>query len=549
MTRSIIAPRSLLALALLAAIVWFANLDYRHLIKTDEGRYAEIAREMLADDDWVTPRLNGYKYFYKPPLQYWATATAYKLFGVNEWTARLWTALVGFAAALFTGYAVARLFGVATGAMACAVLLGTFYWVSLGHFASLDMSLAGFLSAAIFALALAQRDEADVTTRRNWMIAAWACAALALMSKGLIGVVLPAGALGLYVVWSRDWRLIARLHWMPGIAVFALITVPWFALVAARNDEFIEFFFIREHFTRFLTEEHGRHEPWWYFIAVLLIGALPFTTALASAARAGIGRGPTQFQPQRLLLAWIVVVVVFFSASGSKLPSYLLPVMPAVAALLALAFAAMSRRTLAVHWMVAFALGMSLVVGASFMRGGARHAEVAALMPHYIPWVVVAGAVFAAGAIGAIVLARRSRIVASVMIIGLSALIGMQLIVSGHQSLAPVYSSYHIAQKIKPELTPQTRLYIVGMFEHTLPFYLQRTLTMVAFKDELAAAIAWDPQRHIADLATFEARWRSDADAIAVMAPEIHAGFEQRALPMRLIARDARRVVVGRSGS
>lgn len=548
-TSPLSAPRSLLLLTLLAALVWFANLDYRHLVKTDEGRYAEIAREMLADDDWVTPRLNGYKYFYKPPLQYWATAAAYKLFGVNEWTARLWTALTGFAAALFAAFASVRLFGNAVGIMTGAILLGSVYWVSMGHFASLDMSLAAFLSAAMFALALALRDEASGSARRAWMIVAWACSALALMTKGLVGAVLPAGAVALYVLWHRDWRLLTRLHWLPGVAVFALVTVPWFVLVAARNPEFVDFFFIREHFTRFLTREHGRYEPWWYLFPVLLVGLLPFTTALLSATHAGISRAPTRFQPQRLLCVWIGVVIVFFSASSSKLPSYLLPIVPAAATLLALGFAATSRRALIVHWCVALALGIGLIVGAFFASAGARHAEVAILMRHYVPWLAIAGAVFAAGAIAAIALTRRTRIVASVLVMGASSLLGVQLIITGHQSLAPVYSSYHIAQKIKPALTPQTRLYFVGMFEHSLPFYLQRTLTMAAFKDELALAIDWEPQRYIADLLAFETRWRSDVDAIAVMPPDVHAGFERRALPMRVLTRDARRVVVSRTGS
>ncbi len=549
MNLSVAAPRSLLLLALLAAFLWFANLDYRHLVKTDEGRYAEIAREMMADDDWVTPRLNGYKYFYKPPLQYWATAAAYKAFGINEWTARLWTALTGFVAALFAAFAGARLFGTAVGILSGTVLFGSAYWVSLGHFASLDMSLAAFLSASIFALALAQSDQTPPAGQRAWMILAWACAALALMSKGLIGVVLPAGALGLYVLWHRDWRLLARLQWLPGIAVFAIITVPWFVLVAQRNSEFVEFFFIREHFTRFLTKEHGRYEPWWYFIPVLLVGLLPFTTAVIGAIRAGISHAPSRFQPQRLLLAWIVVVFVFFSASSSKLPSYLLPIVPAMAVLVALHLATMSGRALVMHWIVALALGIGLIAGAFYAQAGARHAEVAALMKHYIPWLVGAGITFTAGAIVAIVLARRTRILASVLAIGVSSLLGMQLIISGHQSLAPVYSSYHIVQKIKPELTPQTRLYFVGMFEHSLPFYLQRTLTIVAFKDELAAAIDWEPQRYVDSFAAFEKRWLDDADAIAVMAPDVHASFQLRALPMRVIARDARRVVVHRSGS
>ena len=147
----------LIALLLLAfAIVWFCNLDYRHLVRPDEGRYAEISREMLANSDWITPRLNGIKYFEKPPLQYWMTATAYWLFGESEWTARLWTALTGFAGIVITGLAGARLFGRTAGFNAAVVLAGSFLYVGIGHVNTLDMGVTFWLSSALFGFLLAQ---------------------------------------------------------------------------------------------------------------------------------------------------------------------------------------------------------------------------------------------------------------------------------------------------------------------------------------------------------------------------------------------------------
>ena len=138
------------------AVVWFGTLDYRKLIKPDEGRYAEIAREMAVSGDWITPRLNGIKYFEKPPLQYWATAAAFNLFGQDEWTARLWPGITGFLGVLLALYTGTKLFGPAAGGLAAMVLGTSLLYLFIGHINTLDMGVAFFLEAALCAFLLAQ---------------------------------------------------------------------------------------------------------------------------------------------------------------------------------------------------------------------------------------------------------------------------------------------------------------------------------------------------------------------------------------------------------
>ena len=187
--------RTLLVLAVALLILWFGTLGYRKLIKSDEGRYAEIAREMAVSGDWVTPRLNGIKYFEKPPLQYWATAAAYTLFGQHEWTARLWDALTGLIGILLSWWTGRRLFGPAAGAYAAIVLASSFMYVVLGHLNTLDMGLNLFLFAALNAFLLAQRDQATPRETALWMYTAWAAAAGAVLSKGMVGNLIPAATL------------------------------------------------------------------------------------------------------------------------------------------------------------------------------------------------------------------------------------------------------------------------------------------------------------------------------------------------------------------
>ncbi|MCB1964850.1 MAG: glycosyltransferase family 39 protein, partial [Candidatus Accumulibacter sp.] len=232
------------------AAVWFGTLDQRALVRPDEGRYAEIPREMVASGDWVTPRVNDFKYFEKPALQYWATAAGYTAFGESEWTARLWPALTGFLSVLLAWWTGRRLWGPAAGHLAAAILGSSLLFVVLGHLITLDMGLSFFLQVAWTAFLFAQQDERSVS--RRWMLLAWGAAALAVLSKGLVALVLIGAALVGYTLINRDlspWRRLAPLS---GLALFLLIAAPWFIAVSLANPEFPRFFFIHEHFERFL---------------------------------------------------------------------------------------------------------------------------------------------------------------------------------------------------------------------------------------------------------------------------------------------------------
>ncbi|MBL8357958.1 MAG: phospholipid carrier-dependent glycosyltransferase, partial [Delftia acidovorans] len=163
-------PARLWLLIAVLAILWFGALDHRKLVRPDEGRYAEVAREMVASGDWVTPRLNDFKYFYKPALQYWATATAFSVFGINEWTARLWSALTGFCGVLLTGWMGAQLWGRATGVAAGSITAGALLYALIGQVNTLDMGVTFFSSAGIFAFMLAQREARGAPAERRWML-------------------------------------------------------------------------------------------------------------------------------------------------------------------------------------------------------------------------------------------------------------------------------------------------------------------------------------------------------------------------------------------
>ena len=548
--------RALLALVVLFALAWFCNLDYRRLIHPDEGRYAEIPREMVASGDWVTPRLNGIKYFEKPALQYWITAAAYEVFGVREWTARLWPVLAGFLGVLLIGYVGFRLGGPALGLYGAAALGGSLGYVVNAHILTLDSGLTLWMSIGLGGLFLAQRDDATPTEQRAWMWVAWAALALATLSKGLIGIVLPGGALVFYSLIERDGSLWRRLHLASGAIVFLAVAAPWFVVVSLRNPEFFGFFFIHEHFTRFLTTEHRREGAWWYFIPILVIGILPWLTVMGwTARRMWTDARPSQngFNWQRFALVWSAFIFVFFSASGSKLPSYILPMFPALALAIGWQLTLLPASTLLrlVAPLVVTTSVLTLIVffgyGAIVQRIADERQPIAPLLA-YAPWIRIAFAVALAGGIAAWWWLARGMRTPAVLALAFASLVWTQLVVSGYDELAESRSSEAILARAaaRSPLSPELPFYTIKMYDQTLPYYLGRTVIQVAHPDELAMGIALEPDKAIATVDEWKKRWNGAAQAYAMMQPDEYERLRREGVAMVELARDPRRVIVSR---
>ena len=540
-------------LVIAVAAIWFGTLEYSKLVKPDEGRYAEIAREMAVSGDWVTPRLNDLKYFEKPPLQYWATATAYKLFGEHHWTSRLWPALTGFAGLLLVWFAGARLFGREAGQYAALLLGSSMLYALIAHINTLDMGVTFFITLAIAGLLLGQT-ETDRNKQRNWMLLGWAGMALAVLSKGLMGVVLPGAALFIYCVLQRDFGVLKRMRWLPGVAVFLLIAAPWFYLVMKANPEFFGRFFIYEHYTRFTTKEADRYEPWYYFIPILLFGILPWTVLMLDTVLRtwkNSARNNSAFNPERFLLIWVVFVLVFFSISGSKLSSYILPIFPALALLMGKRIAEIRERVLL--WQIApvFAL---VALSPGLLPGVMRRAESPLRLEmheNYLVWMIVAIVIWLCGLIAGMALLMRGKKLPAVLALALSSLLAAQIGLSGHDTLAQSRSSYHIAEAMRPYLKPaeggkDLPIYSVANYEHGLSFYLQRTFTLVAYQDEMGFGIMQEPQRWIPDIAGFAKVWEQQPMALAIMPVHIYAQLEQQGLAMKIIFEDTQYIVVSK---
>ena len=321
---------------LLAAGCWLGWLAWaRPLTLPDEGRYAGVAWEMLRSGSHAVPLLDGMPYFHKPPLYYWLAELCFQLFGVNEWAARLpsWLAAWGALAAL---YGFVRRYRDAATATLAAVILGTMpFYYGGAQFANTDMLVAGLVSLCVLAGADAVLSAQAGRPYRAMSLAAAALAGLAVLAKGLIGLVLPGAALCLWLLLTRRWRGYLVLLWPPALAVFALVAVPWFWLMQQRFPGFFHYFFVYQHFERFAQSGFNNVQPFWFYLPVVVGLALPWSLWGGGALRKAFWTAADPGGLRCLMAVWAVVVLGFFSIPSSKLIGYIVPALPPLAALLA----------------------------------------------------------------------------------------------------------------------------------------------------------------------------------------------------------------------
>ncbi|HEY9109581.1 MAG TPA: phospholipid carrier-dependent glycosyltransferase [Roseateles sp.] len=302
----------------------------RPLMLPDEGRYAEVAREMLLGDGGM-PTLHGLPFFHKPPLMYWVDVAAMQVLGVNAFAARMAPALGGWlmGAALYMD--LCRRIDPRRAALVLGVLATTPFFYLGAQYANHDMPVAGLITAAIV-FARRAADEAG-RARLHWAVAAWCAMALAVLAKGLIGVVLPALVVGPWLLAQRRWRDVLLMLHPLAMLCFAVLAVPWFAAMQWRYPAFLDYFFLEQHVRRFAQIGFNNQQPFWFFMPVLLPLTLPWSAWLL---RRWPRRTPLDAPTTALYAWWVVAVVGFFSLPSSKLVGYVLPAVAPFVALLGL---------------------------------------------------------------------------------------------------------------------------------------------------------------------------------------------------------------------
>jgi len=327
-----------LLLVAFCGFLFFYGLGAFGLLGADEPRYAQVAREMLGRSDWVTPALQGKAWLEKPVLYYWQAMLSYRVAGVTDQAARLPAA---FDAAMLIAaiYFFLRRFRPGSeldGALitaSCAAVIG------FAHAAATDMPLAATFTIALLAWYAWYEGHQHI-----YLAVFYIFLGLGTLAKGPVAPAMSAVIVVLFVAVKRDWHAIPPTLWIPGIALYLAVTLPWYIAVQLRNPDFFRVFILEHNLVRFSQDMYHHRQPFWFYLPVFLLAMMPWTLVLILAVAQRIrlvwSEGKQAFsRPEDswplFLLIWMLVPIVFFSASQSKLPGYILPAVPAGALLVA----------------------------------------------------------------------------------------------------------------------------------------------------------------------------------------------------------------------
>jgi 4-amino-4-deoxy-L-arabinose transferase-like glycosyltransferase len=399
---SALAKRLYILLFISIVAVYLYGLGSLPLLGPDEPRYAQVAREMFLRGDLVTPALGGHTWFEKPALLYWLMIAAYKIFGVNEFSARLGPALCGLltiAAVWRVGRAIEGSYEQVNGSEQVRDFA---FWSTL--VASSALGLIVFSRAASFdivitmtttwALAFFVLYELSLRNRSGFLIGFYICVGLSLLAKGLVGLVIPFGVVGTYYLMRREWpRKQVWLSLLWGMPLAAAVSALWYGPVIARHGwSFVDEFFIQHHFARYVSNKYHHPQPIYFYPAIILMFALPWTGFFVEALaqiRGWAWRAHDGLSILRVFsLAWLLMPIVFFSFSGSKLPGYILPALPAAALLISDRVVHSNAR-----WPVRTTgvICLALAAGAIVYAIQSREISIACAVAIAVPMVIAAG--------------------------------------------------------------------------------------------------------------------------------------------------------------
>jgi 4-amino-4-deoxy-L-arabinose transferase-like glycosyltransferase len=494
-----------LLLLLVASCMFFAGIGRLALIEPDEGRNAEVAREMLAKGDWIAPHLDDFSYLDKPPVYFWEVATSFKVAGLSEASARFPSALAGLLTVFLAWFLARRMFGSSTGLYAGIVFSTSPLVVVFAREVIFDMTLTLFVTGAMVCYWLR---EASSERRKLLDVLFFATMGLATLTKGPVGFLLPMLSIGAYQALRGQVARLKQLNWGLGLAAFFAVTLPWFIAVSLRHPDFPGYAFWQESLERFATGHSHRSGPIYYYLIIYLAGFLPWSFFLLYAASHRIRRWSELRQehqaPVLFLLSWAGVIFVFFSVSQSKLPGYFLPAMVPLSILMAKVWMGpkSEREGQAPDWLTGgfatlIALGIIIAAAPHFEHFLFPHGRLQKKMPQDVlallrPTLFSTGIILGAlGVIGRDLCARaRQKSPTAIMFALVACCFPIMLVRCFHplELFTSANSSRALAQTILD--SPQRNLPIYGYyyFRTSLPFYLRRPVGLISSTaDELTS--------------------------------------------------------------
>ena len=533
--------RTPLVLAIIVGVSLFLllwKLGSYGLIDVDEGRYAEVPREMFLSGDWLTPRLNYLNFFDKPPLLYWGIALSYAIFGTTEFAARLVPALWALLGIVATYALGRRMFGARAGFLSAIILLTSLMWTVMARVVLTDMAVSSLVFCAIALWWLAQT-AATAKERTLWLALFWVSLGLGMLAKGPVAPVLCGGAIFVYLLICKRWRDLRNMGWIWGVPLLIAVAAPWYVAVALRHPEYNNAFWYEQNFGRFtgaIAKVDHSHGPL-FLLQFLPLIFFPWSVFALPALFYGWKKlWPIRTQNQRAvvyLLGTIAFVMLFFSTSESKLITYILPVVPPLAILMAAYF----DRLFDAPKLDIFINVCGGILAAILIVGGA------------VAWFIaptkldVKGASDTISHVAALTLVIWGLALAFALwkrsapaLLGATAggyalcfMVGMALV---SQILLGITTKPLIAQ-IKPGIGPDTEILAIG-FSQSLPFYTGKRMRVLGTPDELAHAKRYlspaEKSHWFFQIAPDLRRlMRSDKPVYCVIRRNNFLGYEQRA--------------------
>jgi 4-amino-4-deoxy-L-arabinose transferase-like glycosyltransferase len=483
-------------------ICYFSHLGAIGFVGPDEPRYAWIARAMVETGDWVTPRLYGKPWFEKPVLYYWGAAVSFKVFGVNEAAARLPSAVSALLATLALAWLALRVYGAETARWLLLILPTTVGMIGFSHAAATDMPFSAMLTIAMVCAAVVLR----LVPRPSFVVAQHAAPpfrnqqksrstpslalvlfgfflGLAVLAKGPAAILLCGGAVLFWASFAKRWRDAFRLLHPAAIAAFCATSLPWYILCAHRNSDFLRVFIIEHNFKRYLTAEFQHIQPFWFYGPILLIAFLPWTLGLLAGAF-NFSRADEQvhhnFSQELFLLSFGIFPMLFFSASQSKLPGYVLPsIGPFASLLIARSTILLSKSQRGKLLLPLLSALTSLGLAIAIERFAAHRVLGQDILA--APWTRDVWIPLLLAALAAVILAGMKRSVPALCVLHIGLLLSVLGLYNGLRWTDSEWSARGVLEAAHTQLqsNPSDRLFVYNVprgIQYGLNFYLHREL-------------------------------------------------------------------------
>lgn len=471
----------ILCLAFILLVFYSAWLGSYPLFTPDEGRYSEAAWEMVATGDYITPRVNGVAFLDKPILYYWLQATAITLFGIKEWALRFFPMLLGILGCIIVYICGRHLFDRRTGFISALILATTPLYFGGAHYANLDLEVAVFISSSLlFFITAIQGPE---KFRTSFLLAAYVAAAFAFLTKGLIGIVFPTLIIGCWILLLKRFRLLLNMRLITGLAIFIAIITPWYALAQKANPAFLNYFFITQQVSRFVsTQDFNNQSHLWFYLPIILAGFFPWSILLFQAGRKALCAvwHQRETHPTELfLLLWAIIIFAFFSIPSSKIVGYILPVLPPLALLvghyLSSNWQQIQKKSLQLL-SVGYAACCLLVSG---LLLAVPHYNWINTTPGISPYLIAMAVILSVSALFSLLIMKKDKLSLFFLICAISSTFSLLTITSGARYLNQ-NSTKPLVTYLKTVIQPEDEVITYFKYYYDVPLYLGQRVAITA---------------------------------------------------------------------